>query len=118
MPQQTQITPVNSNDQTGAKVATRYNFELYALDTNILLHEQLAFMSFEESRQFAGIVESITANSLEALDLGYERFISRSAGQIPPKNIEQAMVLQALLDPHIDLISKNEAKIVPLEVNL
>jgi predicted ribonuclease YlaK len=118
MPQQTQITPVNLNDQTGAKVVSLYSPKLYALGTNILLHEQLASTSFEETSQFTGIVKSITTNSVEALDFGYERLISRSARGIPPKNIGQAMVLHALLDPHIDLISKNESKIAPLKVNL
>jgi PhoH-like ATPase len=57
----------------------------------------------DESRQFAGVVESITADSLEVLDLGYERIMSRRAWGVSPKNIGQAMAMHALLDPHIDL---------------
>ncbi|MBF7073872.1 PhoH family protein [Glaciecola sp. MH2013] len=57
----------------------------------------------DESRQFAGIVESLNSDTLEVLDLGYERLMSRRAWGISPKNIGQAMALHALLDPHIDL---------------
>jgi PhoH-like ATPase len=55
------------------------------------------------TRQFAGLVESMTDDTLEVLDLGYERLMSRRAWGISPKNIGQAMALHALLDPHIDL---------------
>ncbi|MDP2595418.1 PhoH family protein [Alteromonas stellipolaris] len=58
----------------------------------------------DESNDFAGLVEAINGDSLEVVDLGYERLMGRHAWGITPKNIGQAMALHALLDPHIDLV--------------
>jgi PhoH-like ATPase len=58
----------------------------------------------DDSQNFAGIIESMTSDQLEILDLGYERLMGRHAWGISPKNIGQAMALHALLDPHIDLV--------------
>ncbi|BCO17697.1 ATPase [Tenacibaculum sp. KUL152] len=58
----------------------------------------------DESQQFAGLIEEISSDTLEVLDLGYERLMSRHAWGITPKNIGQAMALHALLDPHIDMV--------------
>ncbi|MEW9798434.1 PhoH family protein [Alteromonas sp. CYL-A6] len=58
----------------------------------------------DDTRQFAGMVESADDESLEILDLGYERLMGRHAWGITPKNIGQAMALHALLDPHIDMV--------------
>ncbi|WP_421133533.1 PhoH family protein [Alteromonas sp. A079] len=58
----------------------------------------------DDSQQFAGLVEAVNDDTLEVLDLGYERLMSRHAWGITPKNIGQAMALHALLDPHIDLV--------------
>ncbi|MEC8232395.1 MAG: PhoH family protein [Pseudomonadota bacterium] len=58
----------------------------------------------DESQQFAGLIEEISNDTLEVLDLGYERLMSRHAWGITPKNIGQAMALHALLDPHIDMV--------------
>jgi PhoH-like ATPase len=58
----------------------------------------------DDSKHFAGLVEAVNQDSLEILDLGYERLMSRHAWGITPKNIGQAMALHALLDPHIDLV--------------
>nr|WP_242698833.1 PhoH family protein [Alteromonas sp. 5E99-2] len=58
----------------------------------------------DESNQFAGLVEHISDEHIEVLDLGVERIMGRNAWGISPKNIGQAMALHALLDPHIDLV--------------
>ncbi len=58
----------------------------------------------DDTHHFAGLVESMTEDSMEVLDLGYERLMGRHAWGITPKNIGQAMALHALLDPHIDLV--------------
>lgn len=58
----------------------------------------------DETNHFAGLVESMTSDHLDILDLGYERLMSRHAWGISPKNIGQAMALHSLLDPHIDLV--------------
>jgi PhoH-like ATPase len=58
----------------------------------------------DETNQFAGLVEEVASDTLDILDLGYERLMSRHAWGITPKNIGQAMALHALLDPHIDMV--------------
>ncbi|WP_137165786.1 PhoH family protein [Salinimonas lutimaris] len=58
----------------------------------------------DDTRQFAGLVESMDDDHLEVLDLGYERLMGRHAWGISPKSIGQAMALHSLLDPHIDLV--------------
>lgn len=58
----------------------------------------------DDSQQFAGLIEGMTEDTLEVLDLGYERLMGRHAWGISPKNIGQAMALHSLLDPHIDLV--------------
>ena len=58
----------------------------------------------DETNHFAGLVESMTSDHFDILDLGYERLMSRHAWGINPKNIGQAMALHSLLDPHIDLV--------------
>lgn len=58
----------------------------------------------DESHTFAGIIEAIDDETIDVLDLGYERLMSRRAWGISPKNIGQAMALYTLLDPHIDLV--------------
>ncbi|TPV55081.1 PhoH family protein [Aestuariibacter sp. GS-14] len=58
----------------------------------------------DDTQHFAGLVESMTSDNLDILDLGYERLMSRHAWGINPKNIGQAMALHSLLDPHIDLV--------------
>ena len=58
----------------------------------------------DDTNHFAGLVESMTSDHLDILDLGYERLMSRHAWGINPKNIGQAMALHSLLDPHIDLV--------------
>ena len=58
----------------------------------------------DDSQHFAGLIEAVNKETLEVLDLGYERLMSRHAWGITPKNIGQAMALHALLDPHIDLV--------------
>lgn len=57
----------------------------------------------DESKEFAGLIEAFDDETLDVLDLGYDRLMSRRAWGITPKNIGQAMALHTLLDPHIDL---------------
>ncbi|OZT82355.1 hypothetical protein CIK04_24935 [Vibrio sp. 03_296] len=57
----------------------------------------------EEESDFVGRVETIDGDKLTLLDLSRERLMHRKAWDITPKNIYQAMALDALLDPDIDL---------------
>ncbi|MCC2617944.1 PhoH family protein [Aestuariibacter halophilus] len=77
---------------------------IHTIDRKLLPEAYVNEFLIDESHSFAGLVESITEDSLEVLDLGYERMMGRSAWGISPKNIGQAMGMHALLDPHIDLV--------------
>ncbi len=76
---------------------------IHTLPRNIMDDPYINEFLLDDSRHFAGIIEGITSDTLEVLDLGYERLMSRHAWGITPKNIGQAMALHSLLDPHIDL---------------
>ncbi|MDU0352700.1 PhoH family protein [Paraglaciecola aquimarina] len=77
---------------------------IHTIDRKVLPEAYVNEFLLDDSQHFAGIVESVTKDSLDVLDLGYERLMGRKAWGITPKNIGQAMGLHALLDPHIDLV--------------
>lgn len=76
---------------------------IHTLPRNIMDDPYINEFLLDETQHFAGLIEGITSDTLEVLDLGYERLMSRHAWGISPKNIGQAMALHSLLDPHIDL---------------
>ncbi len=77
---------------------------IHTLEKKVLPEAYINEFLIDENEQFAGLVESIGPDSLEVLDLGYDRLMGRNAWGITPKNIGQGMALHALLDPHIDLV--------------
>ena len=54
--------------------------------------------------QFAARVTNVMADKVTLRDLGRERLMARSAWGVHPKNIYQAMAIDALLDPSLDLV--------------
>ncbi|PNH92814.1 PhoH family protein [Vibrio diazotrophicus] len=58
----------------------------------------------DEESDFAARVETISEDKITLLDKSRERMMHRKAWDITPKNIYQAMALDALLDPDIDLV--------------
>lgn len=58
----------------------------------------------DEESDFVGRVAQIKPDNLTLKDLSRERLMHRRAWDITPKNIYQAMALDALLDPEIDLV--------------
>ncbi|MBC3621059.1 PhoH family protein [Vibrio metschnikovii] len=58
----------------------------------------------DEESDFTARVETLSDDSITLRDLGRERLIHRKVWDIMPKNIYQAMALDALLDPEIDLV--------------
>ncbi len=58
----------------------------------------------DEGDTFVARIESHDKDEVVIKDLGKERLMSREAWGISPKNIDQAMALDALLDPNIDLV--------------
>lgn len=77
---------------------------IHTIERKVLPEAYVNEFLIDESSTFAGIVESLSEDHLEVLDLGFERLMGRRAWGITPKNIGQAMSLHALLDPHIDLV--------------
>tara|TARA_R110002167_G_scaffold203006_10_gene406987 strand:+ start:2734 stop:4131 length:1398 start_codon:yes stop_codon:yes gene_type:complete len=77
---------------------------IHTVERKVLPEAYVNEFLIDESGTFAGIVESLSEDHLEVLDLGFERLMGRRAWGITPKNIGQAMSLHALLDPHIDLV--------------
>ena len=58
----------------------------------------------DEESDFAARVETISEDKITLRDLSRERMMHRKTWDITPKNIYQAMALDALLDPEIDLV--------------
>jgi PhoH-like ATPase len=58
----------------------------------------------DEESDFTARVETLSDDSITLRDLGRERLMHRKVWDIMPKNIYQAMALDALLDPEIDLV--------------
>ncbi|MDO6475835.1 PhoH family protein [Alteromonas sp. 1_MG-2023] len=77
---------------------------IHTIPRNVMEDPYINEYLLDDTQQFAGIVEDMTSDTLEVLDLGYERLMGRHAWGISPKNIGQAMALHSLLDPHIDLV--------------
>ena len=77
---------------------------VHTIERSVLPEAYINEFLIDESGQFAGLVEHMTPEHIDVLDLGVERLMGRHAWGISPKNIGQAMAMHALLDPHIDLV--------------
>ncbi|MFT5880263.1 MAG: PhoH-like ATPase [Moritella sp.] len=58
----------------------------------------------DETEHFAARVVGKQGENISFVDLGRERLMAKKAWGIHPKNIYQGMALEALLNPHIDLV--------------
>ncbi|MDT0595417.1 PhoH family protein [Glaciecola petra] len=76
---------------------------VHTIDKSLVPDPYINEFIVDENKEFAGLIEAFDEKTLDVLDLGYERLMSRRAWGITPKNIGQAMALHTLLDPHIDL---------------
>ena len=77
---------------------------IHTIPRKVLPEAYINEFLLDETGHFAGLVESMDEETMDVLDLGYERLKGRHAWGITPKNIGQALALHALLDPHIDLV--------------
>ncbi len=77
---------------------------VHKLDKSLVPEPYINEFLVDKAKSFAGIIEAMDDSSIDVLDLGYERLMSRRAWGITPKNIGQAMAMHTLLDPHIDLV--------------
>ena len=58
----------------------------------------------DKTNSFAARVVEVNRDTIKLLDLGKERLLHRTAWGVSPKNIYQAMALNALLDTSLDLV--------------
>jgi len=58
----------------------------------------------DETHEFVGKVTDHFKGGVELLDIGYDRLMGEQAWGVTPKNIHQAMAINALLDPMVDLV--------------
>ncbi|WP_372770737.1 PhoH family protein [Pseudoalteromonas sp.] len=58
----------------------------------------------DETGHFAARVVDYDEEHIKLIDLGFERIMGRSAWGIQPKNVYQAMAINSLLDPNLDLV--------------
>ncbi|MGE6098276.1 PhoH family protein [Aeromonas salmonicida] len=77
---------------------------VHVIDSNLLEGVHVNQYLLDEENFFAARVLSNDGNKIHIKDLGRERLMSRKAWGVHPKNVYQGMALDALLDPHIDLV--------------
>ncbi|MEH8252397.1 PhoH family protein [Aeromonas veronii] len=77
---------------------------IHVIDANLLEGVHVNQYLVDEEHFFAARVLSHDGNKIRIKDLGRERLMSRKAWGVHPKNVYQGMALDALLDPHIDLV--------------
>ena len=77
---------------------------VHVIDANLLEGVHVNQYLLDEENFFAARVLSHDSNKIRLKDLGRERLMSRKAWGVHPKNVYQGMALDALLDPHIDLV--------------
>ena len=77
---------------------------VHVIDANLLEGVHVNQYLLDEENFFAARVLSHDGNKIRLKDLGRERLMSRKAWGVHPKNVYQGMALDALLEPHIDLV--------------
>ncbi|MFM5363533.1 PhoH family protein [Aeromonas veronii] len=77
---------------------------IHVIDANLLEGVHVNQYLVDEENFFAARVLSHDGQKIRIKDLGRERLMSRKAWGVHPKNVYQGMALDALLDPHIDLV--------------
>ncbi|WP_421293380.1 PhoH family protein [Aeromonas veronii] len=77
---------------------------IHVIDANLLEGVHVNQYLVDEENFFAARVLSHDGSKICIKDLGRERLMSRKAWGVHPKNVYQGMALDALLDPHIDLV--------------
>ncbi|WP_309265623.1 PhoH family protein [Aeromonas salmonicida] len=77
---------------------------VHVIDSNLLEGVHVNQYLLDEENFFAARVLSNDGHKIRIKDLGRERLMSRKAWGVHPKTVYQGMALDALLDPHIDLV--------------
>ena len=76
----------------------------HTLDKSVMEPTFINQYVIDEDSDFAGRIDFIDDDKIQIRDLSRERIMNRQAWDIRPKNIYQAMAIDALLDPEIDLV--------------
>lgn len=76
----------------------------HRIDEALLGNTHINQYLLDDSDNFAGRIHSRDSGKLQIKDIGRERLMGRHAWGVSPKNIYQAMALDALLDPTLDLV--------------
>ena len=74
------------------------------VDETLVSNTHINQYLIDDSDSFAGRVHGREGGRLQIKDIGRERLMGRHAWGVNPKNIFQAMALDALLDPTLDLV--------------
>lgn len=85
------------SDSMGAKT-------IHTIDADVIEGSFINQYLIDETEGFAARIVEKTNNQISFVDLGRERLMAKRAWGIQPKNIYQGMAMEALLNPHIDLV--------------
>lgn len=100
-----QVVPGSFWERVGeCESETQGRDTIHVIDANLLEGVHVNQYLVDEENFFAARVLSHDGNKIRIKDLGRERLMSRKAWGVHPKNVYQGMALDALLDPHIDLV--------------
>jgi len=77
---------------------------VHTLDKSMVPSAFINEYLIDDESEFAGRVVEVAAETMDVLDVGYDRLMGKHAWGIFPKNIYQGMAFDALLDPSIDLV--------------
>lgn len=77
---------------------------IHTVDQTFLKDSFINQYIIDDTDDFAGRIVEKNANSVSFVDLGRDRLMAKRAWGIQPKSVYQGMAMEALLNPHIDLV--------------
>ncbi|MGL4251821.1 MAG: PhoH family protein [Aeromonas sp.] len=100
-----QVVPGSFWERVGECESETHGREtIHVIDSGLLEGVHVNQYLLDEENFFAARVLSHDGHKIRIKDLGRDRLLSRKAWGVHPKNVYQGMALDALLDPHIDLV--------------
>ena len=91
-------------DSTSMKSDSMGTKTIHTVETDGLANCYVNQYLLDDGKDFAARVVANQNGQLSFVDLGRERLMAKKAWGITPKSIYQGMALEALLNPHIDLV--------------
>lgn len=89
---------------TSVKTSTQGRDTIHTVPLDNLEDTFINEYLLDETQEFAARVIAKHKDTVDLLDLGRQRLMAKQAWGISPKNIYQAMAMNALLDPNIELV--------------